>query len=383
MHAVQPAGATLVISGRAVETSVANDPDELFEALISGQSGLGPLRHPDVANLRTILGYEVPGSADTEQFMRASGWVTTLIRKALDDADATAFDPKRLVVVIGTSQREQNSVELWATGRARAIRSDELSYRSAVVDAVGAVRIISLLGACAAGLVAVGVAADLLDDDEADMVIVVSVDPLQSTATAMYDRVSVEKAERIQPFNSHRKGTIFGEGAAVIVLERAGAREVMPKVVLRGVGLSSDGHNSTAPDVRGLLAAMSDAHLRAGVAGEDIDVVVSHGTGTSRNDDTEADALMQLQCTNAFVTSIKPMLGHTLGSSGLLNLIVAAACLERGSVPAVLHLTEKTSSAAQLTVPAESVEGASLRFAQVDAFGFGGINAVAVLELVG
>jgi 3-oxoacyl-[acyl-carrier-protein] synthase II len=107
---------------------------------------------------------------------------------------------------------------------------------------------------------------------------------------------------------------------------------------------------------------------------------MAHGTGTQQNDDAEATALMRVGCTNAYVTSIKPMTGHTLASSGLISLVVAVSCLRSGAVPANLNLKQKSVAAAGLTIPPRPVMDAAPRLAQVDAFGFGGINAVAILE---
>jgi 3-oxoacyl-[acyl-carrier-protein] synthase II len=80
------------------------------------------------------------------------------------------------------------------------------------------------------------------------------------------------------------------------------------------------------------------------------------------------------------MTAIKSMTGHTLGGSGLLSLVVAIKSLQRGVVPPVLGLTDPIDEAASLRLVREQAATAEIRTAQVDAFGFGGINAVAILE---
>lgn len=375
----------IVISGRAVTTSLGHDPETLLSDLLDGKIGASPFRHPDADHFRTTIAFEVPTTGeDPGPFRpkRASVWVTRLIRSALADARIDDLEGKRVAVVVGTGERELSSVELWATDRGPAVRSDELSYRRAVTEAIGPVRFLSILGACAAGLTAVGIGADLLEDDEADTVIAVGVEPLHATTSAMYDRVATRMTDVIRPFDADRVGTIFGEGAAAVVLERVSDDEAGGKVLIRGTGFSSDARRSTAPDIDGIMTAISGAHERAHVRGDDINLVLAHGTGTHQNDDAEAIALTRVGCTSAFVTSVKPMIGHTLASSGLISLVVAAGCLQRGVVPPTLHLETKCSSASSLTIPSQPITGASLRYAQVDAFGFGGINAVAVLELV-
>lgn len=372
----------IAVRGRAVSTSLGHDPDDLLEALLAGTIGAAAFEHPDATHMRTRISHDIPeASGDPGPFRprRASSWVSRLIHAALIDAGGLDINDRRVAVVVGTGQRELNSVELWATGRGPSVTADELSYRRAVTDAVGPVRFLSILGACAAGLVALGIATDLLDADDADIVIVVSVEPLHATVGAMYDRVATRIADQIRPFDEDRVGTIFGAGAAAVVLQRV-THAAPDDIIIRGVGFSSDARRSTAPDLEGILAAISDAHQRADLSGADIDLVLAHGTGTKQNDDAEAEALTRADCTRAHVTSIKPMIGHTLASSGLVSLVVAIGCLRRGVVPATLHLTTKTAAARALTIPASPVADATLRYAQIDAFGFGGINAVAILE---
>jgi 3-oxoacyl-[acyl-carrier-protein] synthase II len=125
------------------------------------------------------------------------------------------------------------------------------------------------------------------------------------------------------------------------------------------------------------------AHDRARVRPEEIDLVMLHGSGTPRNDETEARVMTEVFGegeTSPLMTAIKSMTGHTLGGSGLLSLIVAIAALEHGVVPPVRGLIEPIEAAAGLRLVRDRCAVERMTTAQVNAFGFGGINAVAILE---
>jgi 3-oxoacyl-[acyl-carrier-protein] synthase II len=109
-----------------------------------------------------------------------------------------------------------------------------------------------------------------------------------------------------------------------------------------------------------------------------------HGSGTLRNDETEASVLTDVfagTCRRPVMTAIKSMTGHTLGGSGLLSLVMAALSFQRGIVPPVFGLVDPIEHAAGLRLVKGNAITTEVATAQVDAFGFGGINAVAILEV--
>jgi 3-oxoacyl-[acyl-carrier-protein] synthase II len=167
-----------------------------------------------------------------------------------------------------------------------------------------------------------------------------------------------------------------------VVLQRPEA-VTTPHALLRAVGVNCDAYHVTAPDQEGIAAAVHDAHERAGITPADIDLLMLHGTGTLLNDEAEASALGKVfadVATPPLATAIKSMTGHTSGGSGLLSLVVAARCLATGAVPGTVGLTEPVAEAGWLRFVRETATFPALRLAQVDAFGFGGVNAVAILE---
>jgi 3-oxoacyl-[acyl-carrier-protein] synthase II len=195
--------------------------------------------------------------------------------------------------------------------------------------------------------------------------------------------VQNEHPEALRPFDRSHKGMLMGEGAVAVVVQRAGVASRRPHARLRAVSVNCDAFHATAPDRDGITTVISDAYRRAGLGADDIDLVMMHGSGTPKNDETEATVLSDVFAgveSSPLMTAVKSMTGHTLGGSGLLSLVVAITSMQRGVVPPVLGLTDPIDEAASLRLVRERAATAELTTAQVDAFGFGGINAVAILE---
>jgi 3-oxoacyl-[acyl-carrier-protein] synthase II len=117
----------------------------------------------------------------------------------------------------------------------------------------------------------------------------------------------------------------------------------------------------------------------------DIDLVMLHGTGTALNDEAEAEALAEVFAgvtPSPHMTAIKSMIGHTAGASGLHSLVAAVRSMQTGTVPPTLGLDDPIPEIAGFRVVRDRAVTAPLAVAQVDSFGFGGLNAVAILEKV-
>ncbi|NEE45414.1 3-oxoacyl-ACP synthase, partial [Streptomyces sp. SID8455] len=113
--------------------------------------------------------------------------------------------------------------------------------------------------------------------------------------------------------------------------------------------------HSTAPDPEGITRVLRDAYRLAGAAPEEIDLVMLHGSGTPKNDSTEAAVLSRVfpPGSGPLMTAVKSMTGHTLGGSGLLSLTMAVLALQRGQVPPVLGLTDPIEEAEGLRLVRE------------------------------
>jgi len=316
---------------------VGTSVDECFAALCGGQSGNAPLQAFDASRYRISRAYEIrdrSGSVDTS--LRASGWLALAIQQAIESAGLQETS-QRIPVLVGTGLRELRSLELWWTA-GHEFDVEELHFRGAVRQAGVRGPTLTVSNACSASLFTLGLGGDLLDLGEADTVVIAGADSITESMLA-----SSTGCTRCRRSGSGRStGTGAGSSWARARwpwcwsrTRRQSAAGAAAGPAAR-VGLSSDAHHTTAPDLEGITKAMHDAHRRAAVRPEDVDLVLVHGTGTMLNDETEARALQDVfgvAVTHPLFAGLKSMLGHTSGGSGLMSLVTAIECLRAGRVP--------------------------------------------------
>ncbi|GAA0400758.1 beta-ketoacyl synthase N-terminal-like domain-containing protein [Streptomyces luteireticuli] len=370
------------ITGLAAITALGGDAEESFAAMRAGREGLAPTRIFDSGRYRARHTYAIDDlPADGRDIpLRATGWLLTAVARALADA-GLGEDLTDVPVLVGTTLREQRSLELWWREGAE-LTNDDLYFGPALRRRFNAVTSYTCANACAASLYALGLGADMLELGLADTVVVAGVDSIAESTFAAMDRAQTLVPHAVRPFDRTHKGMVMGEGAVAVVLRRPGTGGGPPVARLRSVALNCDAVHPTAPDPAGITTAVREAHRRAGVRPADIDLVMLHGTGTARNDETEATVMTEVfpEAPGPLMTAAKSSVGHTLGGSGLLSLITAVLGMRHGAVPPVAGLTDPIEEAAGLRLVRGAAAPAEIRLAQVNAFGFGGINAVAVVE---
>jgi 3-oxoacyl-[acyl-carrier-protein] synthase II len=248
--------------------------------------------------------------------------------------------------------------------------------------------------ACASGAHALGLALRMLQVGEADAVLAggseAGLAPLARAAFSALDAVSQSGISR--PFDARRDGFVMGEGAALLVLERAGpaaARGARVLGTIRGYGSSSDAHHLTAPreDGEGQADAMTAALADAGVSADEIDYVNAHGTSTPLNDRAETQAIKLALGERAGqipISSTKSAIGHLLGAAGAVEAVATVLALRDRIAPPTLGFSEREEDLDLDYVPAVArpIPPAEDRpaFALSNSFGFGGHNAVLCLE---
>ncbi|MCM2387926.1 beta-ketoacyl synthase N-terminal-like domain-containing protein [Streptomyces albipurpureus] len=374
----------LVFTGIGAVASVGGSADEIFQALCAGRSGLAELRSFDRGRYRVQHAYEIDDRPESgaDAPGRATRWLLDAIAEAARDA-GLGEDLAGIPILIGTGLRELRSAELgWRDGADFDLA--RLHFGTALRERFGAVRTYTFSNACSASLYALALGSDLLAAGEAETVIVAGVDTLTESMYGLLDRVHMEAPDQLRPFDRERKGVLMGEGAAAVVLRRADSNGGAPvRGRLRSVAVNCDAYHVTAPDPNGIAEAVRTAHREAGVKPEDIDLVMLHGTGTLLNDEAEATAVGEVfgsHVSRPLMTAIKSMTGHTSGGSGLLSLIVALQAIEGGRIPPVVGLREPVAEAESFRLVRDEQRIAEPLLAQVDAFGFGGVNAVAIVE---
>lgn len=246
--------------------------------------------------------------------------------------------------------------------------------------------------ACAAGASAIGTAIQLLRSGAVDVVLAGGVEagitPLSVAAFANMGALSKndDPTTASRPFDVDRDGFVMGEGAAVLVLERADhatarGAEVLGRVA--GYGASADAHHATAPpeDGAGAVLAMRRALEDAGLEPTAIGHVNAHGTSTPLNDAAESTALRTVlgdHTDHVAVTSTKGVTGHLLGAAGAVEAVIALQVLRTGIVPATAGLRSQDPDI-HLDVVTDEPRELQVDAVLSNSFGFGGQNAALVL----
>ena len=228
--------------------------------------------------------------------------------------------------------------------------------------------------ACSSSAKAMVDAAQLIQLGLCDAVLAGGVDSLCRTSLHGFDALELLAPAPCQPFDANREGIAIGEGAGFVLLERGGDG---PR--LSGYGESSDAINMSTPppDGAGAALAMHRALDRAGLAPGEIGYVKLHGTGTAANDSAEGTAVATV-FGDVPASSLKGMIGHTLGAAGALEAVICLDAIEADLLPGTTGLNTPDPD-----IPLAALRQARpghARHAVANAFGFGGSNCALVLS---
>lgn len=401
-----PKGPRIVVTGLGVVTALGADRKTFWKNLLDGRSGISEIRSFDTSAYSVHRGGEIHDfeptrhlrRLDPERTGRASQLAAAAARQALDDAGLTSGSPlvppsERIGVVMGTTSGEPREIE----------RFDD-AYVADDLDAVGSELVdrypnhviaghvaaeLDLAGpnvmiptACAAGNYAVAWAFDALRFGRADAMLAGGADAFSRITFTGFARLGAIAPERCQPFDRNRQGMIPGEGAAVLVLEteeRARGRGAEIYAEVAGYGLSCDAHHMTAahPEGEGAARAMTEALAVTGINPDDVGYVSAHGTGTPTNDKLETIALQRVfgdDVKKVPVSSIKSMLGHTMGAASAIEALVCSLAVRDGVVPPTAHFEEPDPECDLDVIPNEARE-IPVEWAMNNAYAFGGNNA--------
>jgi 3-oxoacyl-[acyl-carrier-protein] synthase II len=243
----------------------------------------------------------------------------------------------------------------------------------------------SPVSACASGAEAIAFGMALIRSGRADIVVAGGTDacilPLAMAGFAQMSALSKRNDEpqaASRPFDQGRDGFVMGEGAGILVLERAGfarARKAPILGILAGAGVTSDAHHITTPDAEGQVRAIREALATSGLEPADITHVNAHATGTPAGDVVETTAVVKAIGLHPTVTAVKSLTGHLLGAAGAVEAIVTLLTMREGLIPATLNLTDQDPDV-KLEVITGRPRRAGTAAAISDSFGFGGHNVV-------
>lgn len=321
----------------------------------------------------------------------ASQFALSATANALEDADLSVRTGRwRIGVAMGTGMGNHDLLDNEREGGRKV--SGENIFFFQVASAIA--RQYSLRGptlnistACSAGAYSVSLARDIILGGSADVMIAGGAESFSRVPQACFNRLGALDPSACRPFSANRLGTVFGEGAALLILEaeshfrRRGGVHHYAEV--KGCGWSCDGYHITAPEPSGhqIQIAAHRALADAGIDPAAIDCILPHGTGTKLNDLVESSVMEKLfsQCMKQpWAFALKSKIGHGGGAAGAFSCLTAALMLKHGCVPHTANLSLPDPQC-KLSFITHRPICASLTHIMVNAYAFGGNNVSVIL----
>ena len=399
----------VVVTGLGATTPLGGDVASTWDAMLTGRSGVSALTQEWAGQLPVRIAAqlavdpaEVLDRVKLRRLDRSQAIALIAAREAWADAGLAAAgpDPERLAVSVGsgiggaTTLLAQDDI-LEASGPRRVsphtvpmlMPNGPAAWVGLELGAKAGVH--SVASACATGAEAISLGLDIIRAGRADVVVVggteAVIHPLPIAGFASMRAMSTrndepEKASR--PWDKARDGFVLGEGAGVLVLERAdhaAARGARVYARLAGAGVTSDAYDMVQPhpEGEGAIRAITRALADADMAGRDIVHVNAHATSTPVGDMLEIGALRAAIGDHPLLTATKSMTGHLLGAAGALESIATILAIRDGVVPPTVNLDDPDDGLS-LEVAAHKARHLEIPAALNNAFGFGGHNVALV-----
>lgn len=405
---------TIVVTGIGIFTSVGSNRNDFWNSMIEGKSGIKRIQTFEPVSLKSQIASEVVSynpedyfdRKESRKMARVSQLASSAAMEAVKDAGLILDneDRSRIGCVIGSAAGDITHFEDQHTrflkmgpGSVNPLTVPRVIANMPVCNAAMVLGIhgpnLGISAACTTGTHSIGIALGLLRGGTADVILAGGAestitpfvfDAYASMGVLSTSNLNPESASR--PFDLNRDGFVMGEGACVLVLEtleHAENRNAKPLAVLSGFGMTSDAYAIAAPDPDGLWAAsaMQLAIKDAGVLPGDIGYINAHGTSTKVNDKTETLAIKKVfgSVNIPPVSSIKSMIGHSLGAAGAIEAAATILAVHHGILPPTINYETKDSEC-DLDVIPNIARNVQVKTAISNSFGFGGQNGVLVFS---
>jgi 3-oxoacyl-[acyl-carrier-protein] synthase II len=348
----------IVITGLGVISSIGIGWREFWDSLLKGKSGISLVTSFDTTSHFTHYGGEVkifkPEDFISEErlkFMnRATQMALSATKLAIEDAGLIPdyLDNYKVGASFGTTLGDAQTIEeidmLLINNKPISKRlicqiPTHMAPSKVAEEYKFSGPIFMFSTACAAGNYAVCYGYDLIRLDRADIVFAGGSDPFSRIEYTGFNQLSAAAPEKCQPFDKNRKGMMVAEGAGVLILEsleNASKRNSNIYAEILGYGLSCDAQHMTNPSVEGISECIIKAVREAGIKIGDVDYICAHGTGTAANDRAESAATKKVfgpRYKQLPMSSIKSMLGHTMGAASALEAITCALVVKNDVIP--------------------------------------------------
>ncbi len=358
----------IVITGLGVVTPIGTGVETFWEAAVKGTNGVRTIKSIDTSEHKTKTGGEVIdfdaldylSQEKIDSMGRSSQFAIAAAKEAVEDAglDFAQENLFRVGVCLGTTMGEPQILDeainkKYQESSAQAIPAGLPRQYPCNVIPANVAKEFNIKGptviiptACAAGNYAIGYALDQIRLGRIDVALVGGSDPFSSIAFTGFNRLLATTPDVCRPFDANREGMAVSEGAGMLVLEsleHAQKRGAKIHAELLGYGLGCDAFKMTIPDPEGSggILALGKALKRSEVPSSEVDYVCAHGTGTGENDKSEtliAKTILGERAKEVPMTSLKSMLGHTMGAASAIEAVACVLMVTRNTVlPTINH----------------------------------------------
>ncbi len=363
----------VVVTGLGWNTALGDDVNAVTARLLDGQSGVRPL--PSELRLKNDRAAYLEDIDNPDHKARLIELTAKSVESALRDAriDGQAPNPHALLI-IGTSLGYRLDSE--------PFHQDPLHHWTDEVGARVGLSALALSTACSSGSDAILLGAHLIRSGQADLCVCGGADVLGDAKRLAHTALGTLSATTLKSFDQGHDGTLLGEGAGFVVLQREGLEKHKPYAYLLGCGAANDAAGLTAPDETGagIRLALDRALAQADLSRNQVGLINAHGSGTYTNDRVESTAYNEyFGDYHPLVFATKGAFGHTLGATGAIEAIVLIKALQTQVVPAVFGLQQPLPNL-EFDLPVGQPASTRSKVGLSLTIGFGGFNTALVFQ---
>jgi len=393
----------IVITGLGIVSPLGLGKDKFWQSLISGKNSIKKIKNFNTRQYRTHHGGQVP-SFSLQKYIQnkknkmgsVSKYAVAATAMALKDAQLKPRDisTKKIGVFIGTTLGEAQDfnkiVSVYRKNKGlkiplsliRNIPTNSIPNNIAKTFDLKSSNL-AFLTACSAGNAAISAGFELIKAGKLDLAIVGGAEAFSLQKFAGFNQLGAVATRKCQPFSRNRQGLILSEGAGILIIESeklARQRDAYIYGEILGYGASCDAYHLTNldPTGEGIIRAYKDLFKSIKISKQKIDYINAHGTGTIDNDRIEVKALKKLfgkKIKQIPISSIKSMLGHSMGAASAIEAIACALVINQGVIPPTINY-ESLDPECDIDCVPNNARYQKVNIALSNSFGFGGNNVI-------
>lgn len=386
----------VAITGLGIFCSTGKNIKEFSQSLKEGRLGIGPITLFDTSKYPCKIGAEIRdyrpekffGKKELKKLSRADQFALIASEEAVKTSGICSFPPEEVGVCLGAGaggmlEAETYHREILVKGESKpsliwsfipSFTSDRVAERFGFSGPK-----FTITTACSSSATAIGYGADLIRSGRCKAVLCGGSEGLSELTFGGFNSLKAMDPSPCKPFDRKRAGMSLGEGAGILILEDfddAMRRGTKILAEFLGYGIGGEAYHITAPEPSGMREAriMREAIEEGGIVPSEVDYINAHGTGTPLNDKVETLSIKNVFGEKAYqipISSIKSMVGHCLGSAGVIEAVASILSIVDHFIPPTLHHQEGDEDCDLDYVPGKSRE-MKVEVVLSNSFAFGG-----------